>query len=283
MRAGRGLRRAALACAMAVAASAWADSPDAGWTMRVAGADVVFKGAPIDGAAGTPGAMMYPAPNVAGLLVGIVAHGLTSSAMQESARNEREKAADKVLDPLRPGLAGFTEQALAAAALPASSLGRATLVTGSEPLAGKRIEGALAFVLTQDRDALVLEHSISLTQDGVAPYRNTIRVVSQPHRADDLAAYWAADGAGRLKAESAALLALSLDIAVAQAGATRAAGAQQRTVRYRLGANEVFERAEVLDEHCGRALIRNLRGWLLSVPLSKPSHGADEYCEPAAH
>jgi hypothetical protein len=43
--------------------------------------------------------------------------------------------------------------------------------------------------------------------------------------------------------------------------------APHRTVRYRLGGEERMERAQVLSERCDRLLIRNLRGWLMSVPV----------------
>ena len=45
------------------------------------------------------------------------------------------------------------------------------------------------------------------------------------------------------------------------------AEAPQRTVRYRQGNAERIERAQVLAERCDRLLLRNLRGWLLSVPV----------------
>jgi hypothetical protein len=113
--------------------------------------------------------------------------------------------------------------------------------------------------------------------------------VSTPHKiqGQDLAAHWGDDEARTLKAESAQLMALSLAIALAQSDAPVApagtASAPFRTVRYLQGKKELFERAQVLDEHCGRALIRNLRGWLMSVPLARPAADVTGCGDAAAH
>ncbi len=261
-----------LACAAATL-PAVAGVPEDGWTVRVASGPVVFKGFPLEGAEGAAGTMMYPAPNVAGLLVGILAHGLVASSVQDTARKEREQAADKVLEPLRPGLAGFTEKELAESALAGSLWTPIRLAVKDDVVTGKLVEMAPVFRMTQERDALVLEHSIAVTREDGHAYRNMILVISQARHGDDLLAYWKADDARHLKSESIALLSISLDIALehVKALAPAAAPARYRTVRYRLGEKELYERAEVLKEHCGRALLRNLRGWFMSVPLSKPS------------
>jgi hypothetical protein len=228
--------------------------------------------------------MMYPAPNLAGLMAGIVAHGLVAGSMRDSAMSKAEKKADKVLDPYRAGLAGFTWRDLGQAAMAGSVLDGAALLAAGEAASGKVVDTAPVFFLTQDRDALVLDNSIAISPGSAPgsapgsgePWRNVIRVVSQPHPADD----WGSDSARVIKAESANLLAMSLAIAMEQAAAPPSPGTapQYRTIRYKLGAREVFERAELLKEHCGRALIRNLRGWLMSVPLSKPAQPAGPDC-----
>jgi hypothetical protein len=39
-----------------------------------------------------------------------------------------------------------------------------------------------------------------------------------------------------------------------------------RTIRYLEGTAEKMERAQLINEHCGRLLIKTLRGSLMSVP-----------------
>jgi hypothetical protein len=272
-------RMAALAWAVAMAPAMADGGAGDHWAVRLTPAqDVVFKGMPRGEDGGSAGAMMYPAPNIAGLVAGIVTHGVIASSIQDNAKTRSEKLADKVIDPYRASLAGFGTDALGRAALEKSTLGGARLLSGAETAGGNVIDSTPIFYMTPLRDALVLDNSVVVMQGAGQPYRNTVRVVSRRHEADDLRAYWGADDAQVLKSEAAALLALSLDIATGQAGkavSTGGAGAQYRTVRYLLGAQESFERAEVLDERCGRALLRNLRGWLMSVPLSKPARPAE--------
>jgi hypothetical protein len=269
-------RLAALACTLAAAAlPALSALPalvgDSGWAVRIANREAVsFKGMPAQEEVGQPGTMMYPAPNVIGLVAGIVTHGLVAGAARGSARSEADKAADKLVDPYRAGLAGFTQQELALAALAKPALRTAHLAAAGEAGPGL-VESSPVFYLTPEHDALVLDNSVAVARAAGEPQRTTIRVVSPPHLAEDAVARWSADNARALKAASAELLALSLEIAIAPPAPAGAAAPPYRTVRYLQGRKEMFERAQVLDEHCGRALIRSLRGWLMSVPLVKPS------------
>lgn len=265
---------ACLACAL-LPALGWGG--DANWSLRMAAQEPVpFRGLATGDLGGQPGTMMYLVPagaGIAGLLVGIATHGVLVNSQRDSARTESEKQAAKVLDPYRDSLGHFTQQDLAAVSLQTPALQGARLWSAQDTAEGKVVASAPLFFLTQDRDALILDNDVTLTRPGVQPYHNTIRVVSQPHVAADMEARWGADGAKALKAESANLLALSLEAALVQAdvGAAGAEARPYRTVRYLLGKKELFERAQVLDEHCGRALIRNLRGWLMSVPLAQSS------------
>lgn len=260
---------ALLACAL-LPALAWGAQP--GWSLRLAAQDPVpFHGLPDSDEAGKPGMMMYPAPGLAGFLAGIATHGVILSSMRDSARTEHEKQADKVLDPYRDGLARFTQHDLGESALAAPALQGARLLPVQAPADDRSVASAPQFYLAQDKDALVLDNSVTLTRPGAQPWTGKIRVVSAPRAVTDVEA---------LKAESASLLALSLEIVLAQADVP-AAGAEApayRTVRYLQGKKELFERAQVLDERCGRALIRNLRGWLMSVPLAKPSTAGGAAC-----
>jgi hypothetical protein len=272
------LRWGSLACAIVFACVPALGADGAGWSVRLAAKqEVNYKGLPLGDHGGAAQAMMYPAPNLVGLMAGIVAHGLVAASVRNGEKSDAEKAADKVIDPYRASLSGFTEGELGKAALAGAALDGAPLLDTGDAAPGKVLDVAPVFFLSQERDVLVLDNSIAVSQGSGEPYRNLVRVVSRPRAPGS----WEADGARALKTESAALLALSLDIALAQSvpAPTADKPAQQRTVRYTLGGKETFERAEILQEHCGRALIRNLRGWLMSVPLSRPSQPADPACK----
>jgi hypothetical protein len=85
-------------------------------------------------------------------------------------------------------------------------------------------------------------------------------------------AHWVAEEGRQLKTVAAGMLAHALTL-VHRHGLPGSAGeereAPSRTQRYVQGAVERTERAQVLRASCDRAVLRNLRGWLMSVPLLK--------------
>lgn len=130
------------------------------------------------------------------------------------------------------------------------------------------------FSLTQDETALVLDNVISISQPGAASYVNTIRIVSAPSQAPNLVQYWSANQGEKLKSLSVGLVADSLQIAMK--GANGSFGGETptyKTVRYLEGKTEKMERAQLLGEQCNRALIKTLRGWLMSVPVERTDAG----------
>ena len=250
------------------------------WAVRTPPPEPVpFRGvASMDGV-GAPGAMMYPAPGLAGLVAAIATHAVIANSIHQGAKSDIEKAADKILDPYGASLAAFTQRELLQSAAALSRHGAPRWLAAADKADSWIVTSQPVLSMTQDRAALVLDNEVSIVAPSGQPvYGNRIRIVSAVHTQEDLAAYWGADDARALKAESARLLAASLDIALDEAGAPRAAGSTgtQRTVRYPEGGKQVFERAEVLKEDCDRLLVRNLRGWLMSVPRTRP---ADAGCQ----
>lgn len=261
-----------IACAALILATQ-AGACAAPWAVRTPPSErVVFKGVASMDDVGKPGAMLYPAPGAAGLIAAIVTHAVIASSVRDHEKSEIEKAADKVLEPFESSLATFTQRDLLLGAAPLSRHGEPRWLAGSEKAEGWVVASKPVFSMTQDRAALILENDVTLTPPSGKPvYANRVRVVSAVQLRDDLAAHWAADEAKALKTESIRLLAASVDIALDDAGSPRAADTKaQRTVRYPEGGKQVFERAEVIKEECDRLLLRNLRGWLVSVPRSGP-------------
>lgn len=270
----RSWRKAALAVAFAAlceGAAAQAVSP--GWALRVPKAETVeFHGiASFDTAGVGAAGMLYPAPNVVGLLAAVLTHGALVEASKERQKSELQQAADKVLEPYQGVLSGFTYQELMQRAAARPEAGVQSVLGADEPTpASGWIESAPVLSMTPDRRALVLETALLLRTSAQSEplYQNTVRVVSASRPEGEAADWWSADGGEHLKAESAALMAESVRIALVdmqRASRTDTPG-RQKTVRYTLGGAERIERAEVMSEDCAHRMLKTLRGWLLSVP-----------------
>ncbi len=261
------------------------------WALKVPSVErVVFRGVVSHDAAGMgTGSMLYPAPNAAGLLVAILTHGLLNEGAKQSQKDKLQSEADEVLKPFRPVLDGFTHAQLIRSALPRQRTNdaRRALAADESPALDWTVEIAPVFSMTRDQRAVVLDNAVRIyapaTSD--AAYAQTIRVVSRPVAAGDAAlpesleSHWNADDGRRLLDLSAALLAESLDVAMA--GAQRPApppDAVQRTFRYVEGGAEKMERGSLVEAGCGRLLLRTLRGWLMSVPAA--TEGDPPGCTP---
>lgn len=100
---------------------------------------------------------------------------------------------------------------------------------------------------------------------------------------DPLVALWMAQQGQRVSDESAALLAESLDVAMWEFSAPKGDDkAPSKTFRYAEGGREKMERAQLVQERCGRALVRTLRGWLMSIPTAANGAACAKVAEPAA-
>lgn len=286
------LKTAALAVlAWSLCAGALAQQPvlPAAWSLRLPQQQAVaFRGlANFDKAGKGASNTTYMMPGIAGFAAALAAHALVINTGLEQRKSAIELAADQVLLPYLPVLDAMRQDTLMAQALARVAPGSARRLIAffDHDESGWIVESTPLFAMTQDQSALVLDNAIAVYAPGApkqAAYRNTVRVVSRASTHADLEAYWNAQQGRQLQDQSAALLALSFEIALQQAhgglDAPVARGAF-RTVRYHEGRKEVAERAQVLSEQCGRALISNLRGWLMSVPLLQP--GADPACATA--
>lgn len=218
------------------------------------------------------GQMLYPAPNPGGLLVAILTHSLVVEAQKDSQRSALQQAADKVLDPYKDVLDGFAHAELLQRSIAKAALfGPHRHVQPADAEEGDWVvESAPVFTLAQDRSVLVLENAIAIRARGEpqkALYQTIVKVVSGPKAAIGTVDYWAAGGGTRFQEESALLFAHSLGVAFDHAGRQPSQPqATQKTYRYPEGGKERMERGSLIGEHCNRIVIRNLRGWLLSIP-----------------
>jgi hypothetical protein len=131
--------------------------------------------------------------------------------------------------------------------------------------------------MTQDGRALVLENTIVVRRSEVKAgpsNTTTVKVVGLPLPETDsnVEAYWMADEGDALQTVSVNLLRDSLVLALRDMEVSAASGAADfRTVRYREGGAEKMERARIINESESRLVLRNLRGWILSVPIATPA------------
>ena len=230
-------------------------------------ATVVWRGIPAPTGPGAAGAMLYPAPTPLLGLVAVLTHGALMSGARAAEEKRLQDEADQSLTPYQPALSTWTPQALFDAALPLSAAQPGVAAPEGQGRERWRVLALPTFALHADRSRLVLDNQLRITDTTGAglPVDLMVRVLSN-RRADD-AAFDPAAEAAQLKAESARLLAHSIDVALhARSLPADGAGAPFRTHRYQDGAREAMERAQLLGTGCGRVVLRTLRGWLLSVP-----------------
>jgi hypothetical protein len=241
-------------------------------------AQVTFRGMlDRDGLGGGAGGMMYPAPDAVTALAALIAHGLIVGATRSAEAQAAQNKADEVLAPFAPVLAGFAPLQLIERGLARMKAGSGRrIVQAAEAREGEWVVETLpVFSMTQDRRGLVLDNAIVIHAGDVKRpvYRNFVRVVGAPlPDGTDAEAAWKEAAGRKLLEESAGLWGESVDIAFAHA-VQAPAEVPARTVRYRQGGHEKFERAEILHERCERLLLRTLRGELMSVPAMVQRQG----------
>jgi hypothetical protein len=273
---------ALLACGARVASAA--DAPPAapvplardGFSLKLPQADaVLYRGVVNHDAAGLGnGGMMYlGVGGLAGALVGIATHAVIADSAKSSQKTRLQTAADRVLEPYKDILATITHRDLMAQGLPRVPAEGVKLIPATEAGTGWIVESLPVFSMTDDRLALVLENVVvvyAANEPKTVRYSNVVKVVSNPREPgepDEVRMHWSDDDGRRLKDESAELFAHSLRLLLEAVQADPAATFAERTVRYTHGEQTRSERAQVMREACGRAVIKSLRGWWISVPL----------------
>lgn len=263
-------------------AMAFAEKAPAVRWAEPASADLAWRGiVSLDGgAAGGGASMLYPAPNLAGLLAAILTHAALASSMQSAEQQRRQELADSVLAPYAPALRAWPPRALWQAVLSKAS----TVKAQAADAAAWTGEATPSFALAPDAGTLVLDVGAKLTPPGGVPVEVVVRVVSSPLAATDAQAHWTANDAQALKDSAAAMFGHALSLAAreavtrsAQVAAGKAGSAEStvdptpfRTHRYLMGNSLRSERAQKLGEGCARVVMRTLRGWLLSAPVPVP-------------
>jgi hypothetical protein len=226
----------------------------------------VFRGVLNKDNAGThQGNVMYPGvAGLAGLFVGVLTHAAVSSSVQEAQMKRLQTQADAVLQPYSQALQALSSEELLQ--LTRAELAQQGLLPGD---GRSSLEVLPVFLMTQDRRAVLMD-VVAQFNDGISTRTLGMRVVSDPRTlVQDKDDWAAADGSG-LRRVSVSLLTRAVRHLLVHFGDTSpvAEPRVERTVRFAEGGAQRMERAAVLEQRCGRALLRTLSETLMSVPLS---------------
>lgn len=236
---------------------------------------VPFRGVvTYDKAGGKAGGMVYPAPGLVGLIAAVATHAAVSASVRESEKQKLREESDAVVAPYLGVLGSYRHDDLMRASLPAMKSGgdkRIIALDATNAADELLIDTSPTFYLTQDQRAIIVENAIRIERAAGGTYERVIRVISPVQAEGAGTALWLADEASLLKAESARIYALSLDIAVDDLGTQLDSSEPFRTVRYAEGGTQKMERAQVIAQQCSHLVLRTLRGDILAVP-QKPAN-----------
>lgn len=279
----RAWRRAALSLALAgLAGAAVAQARDDAQNLRWAG-DVAqrpeFHGVlNKDGAGMSGGQILYPGgAGLVGLFAAVLTHAAVNSSVQSAEMKRLQTKADAVLLPYEQALQSLSSDDL--------------LLRTREEVAQRGLLPAAAslelrpvFLMTQDRRAVLMDVVAQFSDGSGAPASTLgMRVVSDPRTIQETDEWAEADGSG-LRRVGVALLTRAVQHLVQHFNGPRRADEAnapvERTVRFVQGGSQRMERAAVLEQRCGRALLRTLSNTLMSVPLAQAAP-VDAGCEAA--
>ncbi|MBV1776425.1 hypothetical protein KSF73_11975 [Burkholderiaceae bacterium DAT-1] len=226
--------------------------------------------------------MLYPAPNVVGLLAAIATHAVIADSAKEKQKQELRSKADLIIAPYLSELIGFKYEELGQRVR--KKIGNRSL-SFVEPditdVSGLLIASQPTFSLTQDQRAVVLDDFISiyLGDSKEKPvYQATIRIVSGRVSHDPISQFWRNNAGENLKDIAANLAAEAYTIAYRDASHQDWLPQTMRSVKYGLGNSSQVERAQVLQYMCGRTVLRTLRGGLMSVPNESDAQENENDC-----
>jgi hypothetical protein len=269
---------------LAVIPSAQADDralvlpPDIQWSVKLpADKEVIFHGIiNADELGLNAGGMVYPAPTPLGFLAAIATHAIILDGTKRRQLSQQQENADKVLLPYLPVIDKMDARNLIKSALAVSAQGKTAKIieTTPNPQTETIVESAPVFWMTADQESIIVDNVLSIRKPGSTEkpaYSNVIRVVSPAHNASAPQTYWMGNGTN-LWETAVKLLAESIEIGLKDANTASADEKPFRTIRFNEGKQEKMERAQLLEERCGRMLLKTLRGSLMSVPRLKSAN-----------
>lgn len=246
---------------------------DVTWALILPEDDVVeFHGAVnFDRAGGKGGGMMYPAPNAAGLVAGIITQGLLNEGMKKREKTKLQQEADKVLVPYADILKDLSNKELASQALQKLQLQEVEIADEKAKIkTAWRVAVQPAFTLSEDGSViwLVNTFTVSAAEKPKSAYSLTTKVFSETAPDAEREAFWSGGNGVRLRDTSVDLFAESIELMLQElTDGPRGVDSAHQTVRYREGSVEKMERVQIGYNDCERVVLRTLRGWPMSLPL----------------
>jgi hypothetical protein len=268
-------------------------SIDAKWLIRLPTEEkLLFRGMlPAEGISSNSRSGLLYGPGLAGFFIMIAAHAAIEGGVQAIKKSKAQTEADSVLMPYLTRLDKMSVSDALRPALDRTRLGGAKQLISAvdqKTLGAWLMETTPVFTMTQDERALVLDNAIivySPESPTAAIYKSVVRVVSHPNPTSDeqspQLALWTAGDRPLIQSTVVDLLAESIDLVINELsnGSAPTAYTEQKTFRFSEGGEMKAERATLIEERCDRVVIRNLRGWLMSVPF-KSNSVAPPPCDP---
>jgi len=242
-----------------------------------------LSGAEANDSQGKPGTMLYPGGNGLIFLASVLTHALINSTANQVKEQSAARRANKIVAPYRELLSQLDLNSLMGDLTTAwPPLGETFLPSGNAKLKNDwLVEVRPAFVLAADARTISAHIWIAFWPSSGSDRPKALRqvqVMSTPIKAEVPESVWKQDEGKRLRATLVGLVAEGLEIGLADAFVDPAL--PQRSVPYTDGREDSIERGQFIRSDCGRVLLRNLRGWLMSLPArsNSSSQPMDEHC-----
>ena len=241
---------------------------------------VNFSGFVEDPRESSQGAMLYPAPSAAGFLAAILTHAVISGSVQDSQRKAHLDKSNEVLQPFLEVIDSFKGSHFLNAALTSviSSQNKKIFTEGTTiGDCGFLVELETLFTLTQDKSAILVSNIVNFSGNSVgSKHRKVVRVISAPNEGVDMTPIWLSDHGSMLQKESVTLLGKAIDLAINSFLGVYKKEGVGKTVRYKFGLKDKFERAQIFEESCKRVIFKTLRGELFSVPIAQSDESVNK-------
>lgn len=245
---------------------------------------VQFSGALIYGiTGGGPASMMYFGGPI-GLVAGVLTQGAIEKHQQSKEKQSWHDSADRVLEPYRTVLQGFTNAELMQQALELLSTdGSKTLLKVTDPVgSGLQIESVPIYYMTHDARTIVLENALLIRSPGANPkvaplFKSVVKIVGAP-RARPLPGEqdsWISNQGEELRALAIEQFRASLHLALTEiVRGSDSAPREFRNVHYFESDVPKMEHAQVIAELPDHIVLKTLRGWIMSVPVDSVAEAA---------
>ena len=226
-----------------------------------------------DGLGNGQGNMGYPGLGPGVYLVSILTHAAISESSKNSEKNKRQNQANTVLVPYRSLISDVDIQSLMNNVIRDLSKGSTHKIykyEAEEELGRWILTSIPVFYMTQDESHIILRNVVTLYNEGdpdTVVYQNMVEVISQPVK-EDPRGFWIGNSGVEFNKVTNELLLTSFRLVNKDfRGVLTKIENKDRTFKYLLSGEKIFERGSLLATDCGRVTIRTLRGWLKSVPM----------------